>query len=287
VSLSGVGAIAITPSPKVAKTIAFITGCGRSGTTILGSILAKHPHVSYLNDRFDLWIRPFAVTDIWGRRFGSEKANPRVELTAADAVALTDRERERFFELLALESRGKPVLVEKLAINNFRMGFLMALCPDAAIINIVRHGVEVAYSIDQRVRAGRWYGEDDRKWKLLAEHATSQGWGALPPLCRTPVERGLLEWRLSVDAADRYLTSHPPRRLLRLKYEDLIGSPVGVCEQLESLLGLPVSPAMREFAALEVRRRTPSIPDRPVPERAAAIAGPTLARLGYSLESVP
>ena len=60
-SLSGVGAIAITPSPKVAKTIAFITGCGRSGTTILGSILAKHPHVSYLNDRFDLWLTKLAI----------------------------------------------------------------------------------------------------------------------------------------------------------------------------------------------------------------------------------
>src|SRR5262249_41575473 len=110
--------------------------------------------------------------------------------------------------------------------------------------------------------------------------------GALPPLCRTPVERGLLEWRLSVDAADRYLASHPPRRLLRLMYEDLIGNPLGVCERLESLLRVPGSPAMREVAAGGGRRRTPAFADRPIPERAGIIAGPTLARLGYVLGKV-
>ena len=33
----------------------FIIGCGRSGTTILGDTLSKHPKIEYLNERRDLW----------------------------------------------------------------------------------------------------------------------------------------------------------------------------------------------------------------------------------------
>lgn len=263
-------------------TVAFITGCGRSGTTILGSILAKHPRVTYLNDRFDLWIRPFAVADIWGRRHQSEKAHPRIELTQADAEAQSPTDRARFHELLELERRGRDVLVEKLAINNFRLGFLRALCPDAAIINIVRHGVEVAYSIERRVNVGRWYGIDDRKWKLLVHHAHQRGLEHLVPYCRTPLDRGLLEWRLSVDAADGYLATHPTPRVLQLKYEDLIADPIAVCEQLESLLGLEPCEQARAFARAEVRRQSPCATERPIPANLDVIAGVALRRLGYA-----
>lgn len=263
-------------------TIAFITGCGRSGTTILGSILAKHPGVAYLNDRFDLWIRPFAITDVWGRRHRSERSHPRIELTAEDAAALNPRDKARFFELIELEQRGRDMLVEKLAINNFRLGFLLALCPDAAVINIVRHGVEVAYSIEQRMKAGRWYGADDRKWNLLVRHAQERGVGHLVSACRTPLERGLLEWRLSVDAADGYLASHPPRRLLKLRYEELLADPLRACDKLESLLGLKPSREMQEFARNEVRRQNPSFAQRPVPPTVEVLAGAALRRLGYA-----
>src|SRR2546423_1772339 len=80
---------------------------------------------------------------------------------------------------LERERAARPVLVEKLAINNFRLGFLSALCPDAALINIVRHGVEVALSIQEKARLGHWYGLNDRKWTLLVEHAWANGYGPL------------------------------------------------------------------------------------------------------------
>lgn len=263
-------------------SVAFITGCGRSGTTILGSILARHQGVSYLNDRFDVWVRPFAITDIWGRRFQSEGASPRIELTAADARAQSAAARERFFELLEMERRRRQVLIEKLAINNFRLGFLMELCPDAAVINIVRHGVEVAHSIAKRAQAGRWYGVDERKWKLLVQHATERGLEHLIPRCNTPLQRGLLEWRLSVDAADGYLAANPIPRYLRIRYEDLIANPVAVCERVESLLGLPRSEEVRSFAAAEVRRQSPTSGELPTVENAEVIAGAALRRLGYA-----
>jgi len=238
--------------------------------------------VSYVNDRFDLWIRPFAVTDIWDRRFDSHKAGPRIELTAEDAAAVPAEGRNRFYELLELERAGKQVLVEKLAINNFRIGFLMGLCPDAAIISIVRHGVEVAYSIQQKAAQGLWYGKTDAKWGHLVRHAESHGYGHLIPLCQTDWDKALLEWRMSVEAAERYLGAHPPGRLLRLRYEELIADPPAVCERLRAFLGLPESPEMTGFAHEQVRRQNPAASHREIPASTEAIAGDTLRRLGYT-----
>jgi hypothetical protein len=275
------GSVAAPPAPPSPGTMAFIVGCGRSGTTILGTILSRHEDVMYLNDRFDLWIRPFGVTDIWAKRYDAAKFKPRVALTEEDAPV---EGRARFYELLELERRGKQVLVEKLAINNFRIGFLIGLCPDAGIISIVRHGVEVAWSIEAKASRGHWYGKNDAKWDHLVSYAETHGYGHLLPLCKTSWDRALLEWRMSVEAAERYLSAKPPARLLRLRYEDLVESPVEVCGKLEAFLNLKHSERMHEFAREGVRRQSPQALQRPegVPASTRAIAGETLERLGYS-----
>src|SRR5205807_1050578 len=43
----------------------FILGCGRSGTTILGNLLAQHPSVTYLHEHRPLWTSAYPETDIW------------------------------------------------------------------------------------------------------------------------------------------------------------------------------------------------------------------------------
>lgn len=269
-------------APPASGTLAFIVGCGRSGTTILGTILSHHEEVSYVNDCFDLWVRPFAVADIWGKRVDSARHGPKVALTERD---IPEAGRERFYELLELERRGKKLLVEKLAINNFRIGFLLGLCPGASMISIVRHGAEVAWSIEAKASQGQWYGVADAKWKHLVEHANENGYGHLVPLCKTSWDRALLEWRMSVEASERSLARHPEARVLQLRYEDLIGDAVSVCARLEAFLGLSHSAAMEQFAAGQVKRQNPAAMQRPggIPASARAIAGETLARLGYSI----
>lgn len=258
---------------------AFITGCGRSGTTILGQLLGRRGDVSYLNDRFDLWA-DFPEADIWGKLHAEMAAGARVSLGREDATRDADA-RERFVRGLERHRAGRAVLVEKLAINNFRHGFLLGLVPDAAIVNIVRHGVEVAFSIQERARAGRWYGVGDRKWLLLERHAREVGLGGLLELCRTPFERGLLEWRLSVDAADAWHAGASGARFLRVRYEAMLADPLATCDALDEFLGLPSSAEMREFAASALARRSPPAGERDVPETTEAIAGDALRRLGY------
>lgn len=271
------------PARIQTRDIAFITGCGRSGTTILGRILEQHPGVRYLNDRSDVWMRPFPFTDIWGRHIGSAKAGARVALTADDATGITDGARSWFFGLLTHERGGRRLLIEKLAINNFRLGFLTALCPDAAFINIVRHGVEVAFSIEQKAQLGQWYGQNDRKWALLADYAWANGYGKLLTRCTSQYHRGLLEWRMSVEAAERYFAASPPPRLLRLRYEDLIAGPADISRALLAFLGLDATGTADHFAAEQVRRQNPAAEDRPIPAGTEDIAGETLRRFGYRI----
>jgi hypothetical protein len=263
------------------KTLAFITGCGRSGTTIIGRLLERHPSVRYLNDRFDLWIRPFPFTDAWGRHVKSAKAGARIALGERDAN-VPDAARNWFNGLFDHERGNRPVLVEKLAINNFRLGFVRALCPEACFINIIRHGVEVAFSIQQKVDLGHWYGQHDRKWTLLVEHAWANGYGPLVGLCKTAYHRGLLEWRMSVEAAEAYFAKDPSRAL-RLRYEQLIADPVETGRQLREFLGLEPDAEMERFAAEEIRRQNPEASQREIPPGTEEIAGETLRRLGYRI----
>ncbi len=50
---------------SMSNRLGFITGCARSGTTILAEILSHHENIQYLNDCFDLWVKSFPVADIW------------------------------------------------------------------------------------------------------------------------------------------------------------------------------------------------------------------------------
>ncbi len=268
------------PSAPAERSLAFITGCGRSGTTILGRILEHHGQVRYFNDRFDLWSRPFPFTDIWGYHPPSATAMPRVALDEDDAK-VAEAALEWFVGLLERERGDRPVLVEKLAINNFRLAFITALRPEARLINIVRHGVEVAHSIAAKIDAGQWYGEGDRKWNLLVEYAWAHGYGDLLRWCTSPYHKGLLEWRMSVDAADRFFERGPSAPALHLRYEELLADPAAVCGKLQAFLGLAVSEGMLKFAVKEVGRRSPAAGDRPWPKGTRELAGEALKRLGY------
>lgn len=268
------------------RGLCFLTGCGRSGTTILGRMLSLHPAVAFLNDRQELWVRSFPVADVWGRR-SQRLPSTRLALTARHADDPGPPEDDRpvgraaFYRRIEARRDGRPVVIEKLPINNFRLPFLHALAPDAPFINILRHGVEVAWSIAARKQAGRWDGLDGRRSDYIRLHAIEHGYAEALGCCVTPFDLGLLEWRMSVEAAERFFASTGAPTPLRLRYETLLAHPIRIVDQIDAFLSLPPSPDVRAFAAAHIARQNPPAHERPTPPSAEPIAGDLLRRLGY------
>lgn len=252
----------------------FIIGCGRSGTTALGTLLAAHPAVTYLNEPRDTWARVFPRSDIWSDR--APARGGRLVLTADDTDDLRSRRLRRIFHAMTVR-RGRPLLVEKLPINTFRLGLIHEVFPGARYIHLYRNGLEVARSIEPLARAGRWFGAGGYKWDRLAEFAEGQpDTRCLPSRCDTPFLRGLLEWRLSTRCAVDFLAALPGAHFGELSYRRFTADPGAAVARLAAFLGLAAGPELIELARDTVSRRAASLDGEPLTEREREIGGPLL-----------
>ncbi len=142
-SLMATQDVAPLPYLRGLTNIAFIAGCGHSGTTIVANILAAHPliHVplqetgAFMND-------------------------------AAHGIAVMDRLRA------AAAKRGKTALVEKSARHVTRLAMIRRLVPSARFILLVRDGRDVVASLGRRTGD---FGKGLERWVketalVLAEH---------------------------------------------------------------------------------------------------------------------
>jgi len=257
----------------------FIVGCGRSGTTILGDTLGVHSSVTYLNEPRHLWANAYPATDVWSDRAGSRGG--RLDLAESDRTAARDRAlRVNFYCETA--STGRPRLVEKLPINNFRLPFISTIFPDALFVNLLRNGLEVARSIERMPEEKFWYGHDDYKWKLLAEYAgRSERYRDLVALCDRPRRRGLLEWRMSVEVAEEFFAAMPAERHTSVTYAELLDRPTEVIRRIEEFAGLTPSETVHSFAVANLQRRSPKIDVTQLSDTEERLAGDLMRRLGY------
>ncbi len=201
---------------------AFIVGCARSGTSILGEAIAAHPRVTYLYEASPMWDAACPV-------------RPDHRLERADASPEL-RERMRA-ELAAALVEGRDVLVEKNPKHTLRIAFLDALFPDCRVLHLIRDGRDTVASLMFRNRGGEW------------GHLKTPGWADL--LARYPAENHLRcahQWRDSVRIAradgralgDRYR---------ELRYEDLVRDPARAVADALALLGLEPTDEVRAVLA--------------------------------------
>lgn len=195
----------------------FIIGCGRSGTTILGKSLSKHPSICYLNERRDLWHTAFPELDIWSGKAASPKViatEDDYNFAKATRLANLFRHEQAFL--------NSAVLLEKLPINNFRLGFLNKCFPDAKYIYLHRNGLEVATSISKRIPKG-WYGQNNMKLDLLLEYSnTFTKTNITKTEIDTDFKKGLFEWGFSMEQSDVFFKALNPSKFISLSYQDFV-----------------------------------------------------------------
>jgi Sulfotransferase family len=270
-------AVQLLPGTGAVVRPVFIIGCGRSGTTVLGEVLGRHPLLAYLNEPRDIWLYE-PRTDVWSAK--ARARGGRLRLSAGDVQPAAAARIGRAFAAEVRLQRAE-CLVEKLPINAFRVGLLAGMFPDALFVHLIRNGLEVAASIARQAERAQWFGFEDYKWRLLAERAAERGAADLVDLCTDGFRRGLLEWRLSVSTALEDLAELPAERRLEVRYERLVEQPAEVCEHLQTFIGVRHEPAVAAVARARLSRRSPPPDLAALSPDAQEIAGDLLARLGY------
>jgi len=149
--------------------------------------------------------------------------------------------------------------------------------PDCRFIHIWRNGLEVARSIEAMSIPGRWFRPDQYRWNMLAEYAQSMLETAhLPALCQSDYEKGLLEWRVSTEAATSFLGRLPQDNWLEMSYSALVTNPFGISERLTDFLHLTPEQTVRDFIQSNVRRCSENRDGAEVTQLERLIGGPLL-----------
>jgi hypothetical protein len=235
----------------------FIIGMGRSGTTLLGRLLAVHPEVGFMNEPKALWHLVRSDEDVVGSYAPPETG--RLYLDEKDATPAVQARARAMFGWFQTLSRSARV-VDKYPELVFRRDFVRAIFPDARFL-VATRGPErtlssvVRWSQVHGDYSADWWGLRDQKWRIMWNQGVeAQKRNAdLRRLALGATEDDLLraavEWivtmREATDAAGEDDTKI-------VSYERLVASPAEEMAHILDFCGLETSPATLAYAAKTV-----------------------------------
>lgn len=222
------------PGTPNLKAPIFITGLGRSGTTILGLLLSLHRDVGFLNEPKAIWSLVNPASDVCGDYV---LTNGKFQLTANDASPEQIKIAHRIFARY-LAAIGSIRLVDKYPEFIFRIDYLLKIFPDARIIFISRNGPDAVASIDlwskrlgteNRGQVEDWWGRNDVKWNYLRkeflEH--NESYSELSSLATAELDhrnRAAIEWIITMREGLAQAKAYPGQ-VYHLAYENLVSDP--------------------------------------------------------------
>lgn len=218
-----------TNTSDVGETrVVFVVGMPRSGTTLVESILSRHPDVdtigetTALQDCLDQYRRRFGLSGTW---------DWHETLSEADAKALGRRYFDRCSKLIV---SGLPrVLVDKTPLNIFELGFAKRVLPNAKFVFMSRHPLDVGLS--------------NFSTNFYAAHPFSKSLETIGNMTRA-VFRSAEDYQIKLGSAFRWQS-----------YQALVSSPEPQIRALLEHLDLEWNPACLEPEKREGVVRTASV----------------------------
>ena len=223
------------------KSVTFIVGCGRSGTTILGELFSLHSQIYYLFEPYHLWAAIDDRTDVLNLFSKTDS------LLLMNEMHYRDELQQRFSRLIDNRGTYNQSVVEKTPLNAMRIGYLNVMAPDAKFINIVRDGVDVAHSIAKlanqssykisgKANLNQWWGVDNAKWTALERDGTSNNYFAEEiQFLQSHESKAAYEWLVTLSEVDKW-RSILGHRLMEVTYEDLVTEPQATLQALCNFL---------------------------------------------------
>ena len=229
----------------------FIIGCGRSGTTILGKTLSRHPKIKYLNERRDLWHEAYPEFNIWD-------GNNKESILYATEKNIIEKNNEKIRDLFEEQQHlgQSSILLEKLPINNFRLKFLQASFPEAKYIYLTRNGLEVSLSIEKKIEKRNWFA--GKKLPLLIKFGEQNKY-PIKENISTNIEKAMWEWRISIDQSDLFFKNLASENFIHLSYEDFVDKSEECVTKILEFLNLDFSEKFLCEICSSIQRKNESI----------------------------
>lgn len=211
----------------------FVTGFKRSGTTLLGSIIDRHPRIAIFVESFFIPQYHYGQVAFWplsneanrlklARAIATEPSARANRLTLDESV-IRDLPRGELQDIIDAmmtswaQGRGKARWGDKSPGYITKMPVLSRMFPDARFVHIIRDGRDVWLSV-------RRLGWD---------------WDVTEVAC---------DWRSSVSKARRF-GSAISDRYLEVRYEDLLRRPEETLRQITAFVGEDYDPRMLQPSA--------------------------------------
>lgn len=194
----------------------FVVGCYNSGTTLLASMLRKHPMLggmlnegAFLTDKL-----PYPEQQGWPRMWTQCLDHVRIPPNGPDAAKRAERIKQHWSLWYPRDSKN---LIEKSIANLARMPYLQEHFKPAYFIYIVRNGYAVSKGIQRKANYTRW-GSPYR----------GEGY---------PIDLCAEQWKVSDEIAQE--DSAQLDNFLTVTYEDFTERPSDTLNEITAFLGIP------------------------------------------------
>lgn len=224
---------------------AFIVGCGRSGTTLLGDILSCHHEISYLFEPYYIWSAIDPRLDVLNLFQNKEPSLFLDDSFFLESHATSFANCVRRFS----SNRESKLLIEKTPLNVFRIGWLSQVSPGAKFIHIVRDGLDVctsiknlattnSYKIAGKPNLNQWWGNENSKWKALCRDGIAADYFPREvELLDNYFLKATYEWLLSLKEIDRW-RKILGNQLYEITYDEFITHPYKTLKNISEFLGV-------------------------------------------------